>query len=404
MIQGWGDSRNPDVLQNELNSAAEVAGGAAATGEAMRTGGGPITQQVRKNIADKVAAKIPDQQLTDFKNAVPPSKSAPYTDVDYHNARPYLEAEHSAATPIDSPLGLRDAADSAIGKIEDKIADRIQARPEEQITTNPIEVARQALKGSVRTDFLQAGLKELENYPLGFERAGGEVDPPLTLQRADDIRWQLNQDNKAVLAKNNYDLNTARATDPGFAAREAAAEALRNGIYDKLEQLGFKDTRAMRRDEGSLMKIRNASMKQEFNGEKAVRGTQATSPARKVAGKVAKTAAVAGGAALGSTLGPLGAAGGAEAGVMAGNLAERAIAPGPMTRSALLDRAFSSVSAARPVQITSQTARAAGAGSTAANSGRILFRASDNSLHSVPDNGAAINHARQIDPGLEILP
>jgi hypothetical protein len=60
-------------------------------------------------------------------------------------------------------------------------------------------------------------------------------DQPKTLAEADAIRSQLNAENKAVLKKNSYDVATALAADPGFAAREAAAESLRDGIYQRLE-------------------------------------------------------------------------------------------------------------------------------------------------------------------------
>lgn len=337
MYRSWGtlsDLKNPDILQNELNSAAEVAGGASMIHE------GPITQAIRKNIAEKTIKGLPDQQLKDFKDAIPPTKTAPYKDADVHAARPYLEQEYTL-NPIDDPVGLREAADSAVSKIEGRIGAEVQRNPNELINSSPLYDAYNALKKNVRLDFVEEGMKDLQKYPLGWQRAGGIFDDPLTLQKSDDIRSQLNQENKAVLKKNNYDLNTARSTDPAFAAREAVSEALRNGVYDKLYNLGFKDARALRLDEGSLLKIRNASLRQEFNGEKPVAGTASKSGVRKVAAKTAKVAATTGGAAFGAHIaGPLGAAAGAEAGSVAGDAASQAIAPGPMTRSQLLDRSF----------------------------------------------------------------
>lgn len=407
MISGWGDIRDPNVLQNELNAGAEVLGGASTTGEAIANHGGPITQAARKQAIDKAIAKAPDQQLADFKNAIPPSKTAPYEDTDVHAARPYLEAEHKLDA-IDDPVALRNAADSAVGKIEGRIASEIKSRPTTTISTNPLYEAQQALRGSVRTDFFEAGMKELENYPLGWQRAGGVQDPPLTLQKADDIRWQLNQDNKAVLARNNYDLATARATDPGFAAREAVSESLRNGVYDKLGQMGFKEARQLRLDEGSLLKIRNASLKQEFNGEKAVRQTGTSSPARKATATVAKKAAVGAGAGIGAHLGGTpGAVVGAEAGSAVGDMAARAIAPGPMTRNALLDRSFRPTpTPINPAQITN---KAAGAEATAeagheANdqpAEMVTFVSSDGATHSVPKD--RLSEALAVDPNLKVV-
>lgn len=336
--RGWGDLRDPDVLQKELMAGAEIAGGAAAA-----TVG---AQGLKQSMAASKAAKAPEQHFTDFKNAVPPSKSTPYADADYHAARPYLEAEHTAGTPVSSVESLRDGADSAIGKIEARIDTAIKGHPQETITTNPVNQVRTALEGNVKLDFLAQGLKELENYPLGFERAEGVVDPPLTLERADNIRQQLNADNRAILKKNNYDVATARATDPAFAAREVAAESLRNGVYDKLVELGFKDARQLRWDEGSLIKIRNAAQNQIFNAEKQVKASAKMGTVKRLVRAAAPAVGAAGGFEVGAAVGhPLiGAAMGAEAGRLAG----AALIPEALTRDALVQRSFTPVPEAAP--------------------------------------------------------
>jgi hypothetical protein len=161
-------------------------------------------------------------------------------------AERYVAAEH-AGSPIRSVTDFRDAADSAVGKIESQIDAAVKSLPDVKIQTNPLDAAKQALSESVRKDFVTAGMKELDNYPL---------DGPLTLEQADEVRWQLNRDNQAILKRNNYDQATALATDPGFAARQAASEALRNGIYDGLDENGVPGVRQLRLDEGSLIKLR----------------------------------------------------------------------------------------------------------------------------------------------------
>ena len=280
LYKGWGDLKNPDVLQNELNSASEVAGGAALTAGTVKAGGGPITQAAKNRIAEAA----PDKALSQLQAAIPPMKSSPYTPEDLQAARSYLEVEH-AASPIKTPSDLVDAADSAIQKIEDHVGKLIQANPTDQISTNPIADVRGALSGSVRKSFVADGLAELQDYGL---------DQPLSVQQADDIRWQLNQDNKAVLKRNNYDVATARATDPGFAAREAAAESLRNGIYGKLADRGMPDAQELRLDEGSLIKIRNAAQNQVLNADKSVSGTGAAGPLGRTVRGITRMAGAAG--------------------------------------------------------------------------------------------------------------
>ena len=397
VVEGWGDLKNPDVLQQELNSAAEVVGGAASTGEAFKPGGGgPMNLAVRRRMALKNAAKAPDEQLTAFKQAIPQSKAAPYEDADVQAARPYLEAEHNGANPIDSPVGFRDAANAAVEKIEAKVSEAIKSDPTRTIKTNPLADARQTLKGSVRKDFEAAGLKELDNYFTDGQ--------PITLQQADDIRAQLNQENKATLLRNNYDLHTARTTDPAFSAREAAAKSLRTGVYDELEEMGFKDMRAIRLDEGSLLKLRNASLRQEYNGERGVSGTE--SPVRKkVAGAVKAGGRMVGAGVGAHAGGSLGAVGGEAAGGLIADKAADLISPGKLTHNALLKKAFGPAPGSIPQGgVTGANAASAATEGAAANNGNIYFRASDGSEHAIPDNPNALAHAKSIDPGLQLIP
>jgi hypothetical protein len=357
-VTGWGDLSNPDVLQNELNSGAEIAGGAAVTGATIQAGGGPITQAARQKLNP---APTPARAAQDLQTAIPPSKSAPYADIDMQKVRPYLEAEHGS-TPIDTVAGLRDAADSAIGKIEDRVEQAVTAydnRPINRGTTvqygnktlytapgaksvpNALADVRQQLAGSPRGQaFVDAGTKDLEDFHL---------DQAKTLSEMDDIRRQLNLENQGVLAKNNYKVAVARAADPGFAARETAAESLRNQIYDALQNSGIpgaQGIRALRLDEGSLIKIRNAAQEQIFNGEKAVRSTAQSGPAARVGKAVVKSGATALGAAKG---GWPGAIVGREVGEALGN----AVTPEALTRNELIERSFAKpVATAVPAKAT----------------------------------------------------
>jgi hypothetical protein len=280
--------KNPDVLQNGLNAGAEAAGGAALTGAAIKAGGGPVTQAVRNSLASKTAAQAPVKAASDFSTAIPASKSTPYNDADYQAARPYLEAEH-AGSPIESVQDLRDAADSAIGKIEDQIAAKISQLPSARFKTNVTQDVTQALQTNQRGQaFVDAGLKDLEDF---------HFDRPKTLADADAIRRQLNLENQAVLAQNGYKVAVARASDPAFAAREAAAESLRDGIYKQLAANGMPEAQALRLDEGSLIKLRNAAQSQIYNGDKMVRSTAQTGPVRQAAKAITKSGATAAGAA-----------------------------------------------------------------------------------------------------------
>lgn len=321
-----------DVVQPTVSAAV----GGAVTGEATA---GLAARKAAA--ADAAAAKAAQPSLTaasKLNQAIPATKSTPYTPQDYQTARPYLEAEHSGKGGVQE---VRDSADSAISKIEDHVSNYIAQVPQDPITTNVKQDVAKVLATNPRgQQFVTAGMKELD---------GLKLDNP-TITEADAIRRQLNAENKAVLKKNSYDVATARAADPGFAAREAAAESLRNGIYDQLEARGIEGVRELRQDEGSIIKIRNAAQNQLYNGERTVAGSGETSGLRRLGQAAARTAGTLVGAHVG---GPFGAVAGSAAGESVGE----AFTTPPQTRNALADQSFSA-KVARPVEYPQVNLRA----------------------------------------------
>jgi hypothetical protein len=270
----------------------------------------------------------------DFSKGIPPTKSSPYNPEDLQRARPYLEDEH-ATSPIQSVAGVKDAADSAIGRIEGQVGEYIRQNPTDQLTSNPLDSVKAALAktDSLKEGFTQAGLKELAPYNL---------DEPMSVAKADRLRRQLNAENAAFETKNNYDQAQARATDPAYAAREATAKALRDDIYGRLADRGIADVYKLRQDEGSLIAVRNAAQNQIFNGDKNVSGTGANSIAGKTAQAAIRVGSAGTGAAIGGHLaGAEGATAGAILGGGAGEALNRTFFPGNLTRDALVERSFS---------------------------------------------------------------
>ena len=308
---------------------ATVPAATAVAGAAANEGRAALNERAAwKPGGSNFIGPLPDsaenvQAHADLKSAIPATKSAPYTDAELNTAKPFLYDEHRTG-PLKSVTDVRDAADAAIGKIEDHVADRIAQIPNDPIATNPKADVQKALSVNPRGQvFVDAGMKELQ---------GLNLENP-TISEADRIRGQLNAENRAVLKKNNYDIDTARKADPGFAAREAAAESLRNGIYDQLEDRGIEGVQGLRQAEGSVIKIRNAAQNQIFNGDKTVRSTAVTSPVRELAKTGLNMAGAGAGAYVG---GPLGAAAGEQLAERAG----KALTTGPLTRDALVERAF----------------------------------------------------------------
>ena len=316
-----------------LNVAASAGLAKLAPGAIPQegVGGKPATLGTLKPPPDSATKQAVH---SDFVNGVPPTKSTPYTPQDLQNARPYLEDEH-AASPIKTVADLKDAADSAIGRIENRISDYVRQNPADQLTNDPLGSVNAALAktDSLKQGFSQAGLKELAPYNL---------DEPLTVMKADKLRRQLNAENAAFETKNNYDQAQARATDPAYAAREAAAGALREGIYRRLADRGIEGVYQLRQDEGSLIAVRNAAQNQIFNGGKNVAGTGTNGVVGQTVHNAIRIASTGTGAALGAHLGGTeGATAGAILGGGAGEAINRTFFPGNLTRDALVERSFS---------------------------------------------------------------
>lgn len=288
-------------------------------------GGKSFVQDLRASRATRAAAKA-DRTLVE---SLGPTKSNPVEVTDVQRARPYIEEEHST-TPITKKNAVeqfREHTDTAIGKIDEKIGEYIKANPTDTIGghAKPVDAVKAALGKNVRKGFVDEGLKAIEDYPISDE---------MTVAEADSVRHQLNADNRSAMkAKNNYDLANMRQTDPAFAAREALANSLRDGVYGKLEERGIPGVRELRKDQGALIKLRNAAEARKFQGEAKVAGTESGGKLRRAIGRVTKLGATAKGAAMG---GPAGAIVGEELGQAAQNL----IAPGRSTRNELLVRAF----------------------------------------------------------------
>jgi hypothetical protein len=314
----------PDAVAGGVDAAKSVAGKVGDVAD-------DIQQSRAASQAAKVAQQATDlenQKLADLKQAAPPAKRANWTDEDYQAAKPLLEPEHANALQAgDSGLtAWKTAADAVKDNIEDTVADEIAKRPDVKIQSPVADIKAQLATHPRGEAFVNAGLKAIEDY---------KPDEAKTLAQADQIRRTLNAENDMFNNGMPFDRYKAKLTNPAYAARDAYASALRDGIYNELP--GMQD---LRRAEGSVIKIGRAVERQLLNGAKVVRGSVKPSLIRKVAGKSADAATTAAGVGIGGATGIPGA--GYIGGVLgheAGKMIDRAIQPSPLTRDELADRA-----------------------------------------------------------------
>lgn len=269
--------------------------------------------QMIQNIREEGITRGVQQSEAQVRTALPPSKSAPWESADYQAAKPFFD-HHVDSVGGSGVERFRDTADASLDSIEGHLRDMIAANPQDRITTNPREAARASLAGgrsAVDSSFVEQGMQDLARFNL---------DDP-TVAEADAIRWKINQENKGVRLRNHYDQATARATDPAYAAREAAADSLREGVYGKLSERGMPGTAELRQAEGSIIRLRNAAEKAIYMGDKPPAGSGGglTSKVIKMGARKALPGIVA-----------------------------DAIVPDPLTRNELLDRAMRTKGSARP--------------------------------------------------------
>lgn len=339
-VDAWNNASaaaaNAKKAQTALADASETRANAAADMDRL-TRSVQRAAAKTKAVADEKQTKATAGALDDFKKMAPPSRTGPaaYTDKDLQIARGYQELEH-----LDEPLeSVQDHA-NALQKISDDIDNKVQpytkqVYPNEPITTNVMMDVRDALEENPRTDFVEKGMAGLESYNL--------TDP--TMSEADDIRAQLNAENRAVLKKETWDVATALRVDPAFAARYAAADSLRTGIEGTLVDKGVNGVRQLRRDQASIIRVKSAVERQIGKGSQVVRDSGQSGFWRKAAQKAVNVGGTVGGAKV---AGPLGAYAGERLTDPMGRIG-RLLAPGDLTKDQLGARSMKVTGAGVPI-------------------------------------------------------
>ena len=266
---------------------------------------------------------------------------------DVHAARPFLEAVHEQGVPIvgkEASGGAADqlviAANIAVKEIENHVSSVIQQFPDAVAPASDKAIMARVAKmpGSSKSDYA-AARAVIAEYGL---------DQPKSLKDAEGLRQRLNAENRSILEGTGVKQRTAVQTNPAYVARQEAANSLRDGVYNTLEENGVEGIRDVRRGEGSVLKLRNAAdpLTRGLRSESTVARTGETSLLRRTAQRIAPMVGAGTGAAV-SGGNPLVAAAGAEiARDVFGGAAKN------LSRNALLERAFRQRFTSPPVMST----------------------------------------------------
>lgn len=270
-------------------------------------------------------AKDAESVRASMQKAFPNASRGPAraADTDWDIADAYLEHEHANVQAIDSPKAMSDALQHSINDLNEQVKTQIQKYGQDEITENVPMYVRDKLAGSPRADYVERGMAALENYNLTAP----------TLEEADRIRDQMGAEANGHKPVIGFELHDLLERDPEFAALFYAQEALREGIYGRLEENNVTGAREARKDMASLIKVKNVVERQADRGDVKLRGSGESAWYK----KAAATALPPAGAAIGAKYGGwMGAAAGEEAGSRLG----KRIFSGDKTRNDIIGDRF----------------------------------------------------------------
>jgi hypothetical protein len=232
-------------LGGKAIKATKELAGKGLTNLAQKTGTGGFTPEVALEKAGRPAV-----YERNFKENV-------------QRALPRLIDENKIE-PIKDPEGMADAAHNAAQKLWDN-----EAQP--QINRHGTEL----MNGKSVADAMRKGVDEgtRDLFPKEAEEADAladKLDGLMSLRKASVYLKTLNAQLKGFYRMDPQARYAKGVTDGKVSAMEDAADALRDGIYSRLEALGEKDPAGLRQQYGALKQIERV-----FEKRAIVHGRQA---------------------------------------------------------------------------------------------------------------------------------
>lgn len=250
--QDRGNLGNPDVLQNELNDAAEVAGGAATTGAAARAGGGlptKATQQAIQKVGTATGLIDPAPEVLMTK-AVKPMKNNLGWDNAIQSAMPNIKgAEADLGHPIQGVEDAIDATQLAKKKIWQQYVAKLGPAAQQGAVIDGNEIA-DAMMDSIdkRTATQNPALVDK------ISKVADTYRRPIPINDAEDFLQSANQDLLSYYAKNKVGQRVA-LNDPEKAYTVAEADALRDALYSKLNEISGPGAADLKQQYGALSNV-----------------------------------------------------------------------------------------------------------------------------------------------------
>jgi hypothetical protein len=172
--------------------------------------------------------------------------------------------EENKIEPIKNPEGMADAAHSAANKLWEQ-----EAQPQVDRHTNEL------MSGKDAADAIRNGVDEgtRDLFPEQAQEAdtlADKIDGLMSLRKSAAYLKTLNAQLKSYYRMDPQARYAKGMTDARISGMENAADALRDGIYSRLEQLGEQDPAGLRQQYGALKQIERV-----FEKRAIVHGRQA---------------------------------------------------------------------------------------------------------------------------------
>jgi hypothetical protein len=256
MVRPFVENPSGSAVAAIPQAALALAGGGEAkpaVNAIERSGGGggiaPNAATVLKSTAAKFVPSLvdgpPESLMT---RAVKPGKNNVGWNADVQKAIPLMKsAEEQLGRPIAGVDDALQAAQTAKKSIWQQYQQRLG--PNAQAAFDGNQIADSMMRSidqrtAVQNPGLVAKVKQIADT----------YRKPITLDQAEDFLQSANKDLNAYYAKNKVGQNVA-LNDPEIASTVAEAEALRKGLYDKLDQMSGPGAAQLKKAYGSLSNV-----------------------------------------------------------------------------------------------------------------------------------------------------
>lgn len=258
--------RAAGVPENVLNMGMSSEASKAGSDLLINAGSIPIANEIQSSAVTNVPPFIEKKfgetaqlakSAAEIKRVAPPTGKELHYDEALSRANPYI-ADQYRKTPIDQKSDLSPVRQSATivhdamdNLWKDKVVPQIQRHADLSIDGTKVATEIKDNIGNYTQDLDPVAASSMKDF-------ANLLNKPIPIEKAQEYLSGLNADLSKYYKMTPGEQAIADKTNGGIAAKQIAAEAMRNEIYDKLESSGESLVPALRKDYGALKQVHTA--------------------------------------------------------------------------------------------------------------------------------------------------